>query len=59
MAKISDELLAILRCPVTNTPLHQEGEELISEGTGTDGLVLRYTIEEGIPLLLRPEQLAS
>lgn len=58
MAKINEDLLATLRCPVTNTKLRQEGDELVSEGKGADGQPLRYLIDEGIPLLLRPEQLS-
>ncbi|MDQ0279218.1 uncharacterized protein YbaR (Trm112 family) [Arthrobacter silviterrae] len=58
MAKISDELLSVLRCPVTGSTLVQEGAELVSTQPGPDGKPLRYSVEEGIPLLLRPEQLA-
>ncbi|WP_113717109.1 MULTISPECIES: hypothetical protein [Arthrobacter] len=57
MAKMSDELLSVLRCPVTGSTLVQEGGELRTTAPGPDGLPLRYTIDEGIALLLRPEQL--
>ena len=59
MAKISVDLLSVLRCPVTASRLVQEGNELLSTVPGPDGQPLRYAIDEGIPLLLRPEQLAG
>ncbi|MBT2520455.1 Trm112 family protein [Arthrobacter sp. ISL-28] len=59
MPKISPELLSVLRCPVTGSALTQEGEELVSTATGENGEKLRYAIEDGIPLLLRPELLAA
>ncbi|MFP3578611.1 Trm112 family protein [Arthrobacter sp. fls2-241-R2A-200] len=59
MPKVSPELLSILRCPVTGSPLVQEGEELVSTEPGADGEKLRYTMEDGIPLLLPPELLAA
>lgn len=59
MAKISEDLLAILRCPVTRSPLTQVGDELVSTTNGTDGVPLRYALDEGIALLLRPEQTSS
>lgn len=58
MVNISSDLLEILRCPVTKSPLVQQGEELVSTTAGPDGEPLRYSIDEGIALLLRPEQLA-
>lgn len=39
--------LAMLRCPVTRSPLRQVGDELVSEVGG-----LRYPIEAGIAILL-------
>ncbi|MFJ4208685.1 Trm112 family protein [Paenarthrobacter sp. NPDC089675] len=59
MPKVSPELLSILRCPVTGSPLVQEGEELVSTEAAADGEKLRYGIEDGIPLLLPPELLAA
>lgn len=56
MAKVSDELLAILRCPVTKASLVQEGSFLVSTAAAPDGTTPRYSIEEGILLLLRPDQ---
>ena len=58
MARLTAELLAVLRCPVTRTPLVQDGDELVSTGTGPDG-VLRYRLEEDIPVLLPQEQTTS
>ncbi|MBT2584637.1 Trm112 family protein [Arthrobacter sp. ISL-95] len=59
MPKVSPELLSILRCPVTGSPLVQEGDELVSTDAAPDGEKLRYSIEDGIPLLLPPELLAA
>lgn len=59
MAKINESLLAVLRCPVTGSRLVQEGEELVSTANGEDGKPLRYSIDEGIVLLLRPEQITA
>jgi uncharacterized protein len=59
MAKINPDLLSILRCPVTRSPLVQEGEELVSTAVGDSGGKLRYPIQDGIPLLLPPELLQA
>ncbi|MET3720308.1 MULTISPECIES: Trm112 family protein [unclassified Arthrobacter] len=59
MAKISPDLLSVLRCPVTGSPLVQEGEELVSTAAGDAGGKLRYPIQDGIPLLLPPELLQA
>ncbi|GAC1381645.1 MAG: hypothetical protein NVSMB43_22800 [Pseudarthrobacter sp.] len=59
MAKISPELLSVLRCPVTGSPLVQEGEELVSTAAGESAVLLRYPIQDGIPLLLPPELLQA
>ena len=59
MPKIRPELLSVLRCPVTGSPLIQEGEELVSTAAGESGVKLRYAIEDGIPLLLPPELLQA
>jgi uncharacterized protein len=55
MPKISPDLLSVLRCPVTGSPLVQEGDELVSTAAGASGEKLRYAIEDGIPLLLPPD----
>ncbi len=57
MPHVRDELLAVLRCPVTKASLVQEGDDLVSTVAGPGGSVLRYRIVDGIVLLLRPEQL--
>jgi uncharacterized protein YbaR (Trm112 family) len=59
MPKISPELLSVLRCPVTGSPLVQEGEELIATVADESGVKPRYAIEDGIPLLLPPELLGA
>ena len=59
MPKISPELLSVLRCPVTGSPLVQDGEELVTTAAGPAGVKLRYAIEDGIPLLLPPELLPA
>lgn len=47
---ISPELLKILRCPLTKSPLRVEGDRLVAERGG-----LRYPIRHGIPVLLMEE----
>lgn len=59
MANIREDLMAILRCPVTGSTLVQVGNELRSTANGPDGVPLHYPIDEGIALLLRPEQITS
>lgn len=59
MPKISPELLSVLRCPVTGSPLVQDGDELVTTAAGAAGEKLRYPIEDGIPLLLPPELLPA
>jgi hypothetical protein len=59
MPHVRDELLAVLRCPVTKASLVQEGDELVSTVAGPGGSTLRYRIVDGILLLLRAEQLAD
>ena len=47
---IDPEILKIMRCPLTRSPLSQEGDELVGEVGG-----LRYPIRDGIPVLLIDE----
>ena len=47
---IDPQLLAILRCPLTRSKLHQEGDFLISEIGG-----LAYPVRDGIPVMLVEE----
>jgi len=45
--------LAILRCPLTRSPLEQHGNALVA--TQPQGAGLRYPIRDGIPILLMDE----
>ncbi|MDQ0259321.1 Trm112 family protein [Sinomonas atrocyanea] len=54
MPNLSPSLLDILRCPVTGSPLVQEGDSLVATAPGPDGTTPRYAIEDGIPVLLAP-----
>lgn len=47
---VDPELLSILRCPLTRSPLRQEGDWLIAEVGG-----LRYPVRDGIPVMLVEE----
>ncbi|MEX2214299.1 MAG: Trm112 family protein [Phycisphaeraceae bacterium] len=47
---IDPDLLKILVCPLTRSPLKLEGEELVAEAGG-----LRYPIRNGIPVMLIDE----
>jgi uncharacterized protein len=59
MPKLSPELLSVLRCPVTGSPLVQDGDELVSTSADESGQKPRYRIEDGIPLLLPRELLPA
>lgn len=48
--KLDPGLLEILVCPLTRSPLRQEGDELVAEIGG-----LRYPIRDGIPVFLIEE----
>ncbi len=48
--QIDPELLKLLRCPLTHSPLRQEGDYLISEVGG-----LAYPVRDGIPVMLAEE----
>ena len=48
--EVDTDLLEILRCPVTRSRLHQEGDFLIAE-VGE----LAYPVREGIPVMLAEE----
>jgi uncharacterized protein YbaR (Trm112 family) len=59
MNAIDPQLLEILVCPLTRSPLHEEPGFLVSQVGG-----LRYPIRDGIPVLLidqaqLPEGIAS
>jgi uncharacterized protein YbaR (Trm112 family) len=47
---VEPDLLSILRCPITHSKLHQEGDFLVAEVGG-----LRYPVREGIPVMLAEE----
>ena len=47
---IDPQLLQILRCPLTLSPLRQEGDFLIAEVGG-----LMYPVRDGIPVMLIEE----
>ncbi len=56
---LDPEVLRVFRCPLTRSPMIQEGNELVAEVGG-----LRYPINDGIPILLideakLPEGIAS
>jgi uncharacterized protein YbaR (Trm112 family) len=48
--QLRPEILAILRCPLTRSPLRQDGDWLIAEVGG-----LAYPVRDGIPVML-PEE---
>jgi uncharacterized protein YbaR (Trm112 family) len=47
---VDPDLLEILRCPLTRSPLRQDGDWLIAEVGG-----LSYPVREGIPVMLIEE----
>jgi uncharacterized protein len=47
---LDPELLGLLRCPLTRSPLRQEGDYLIAEVGG-----LAYKVRDGIPVMLVEE----
>jgi hypothetical protein len=49
---MTEELLALLVCPVTRTPLwwDEERQELVSEAAG-----LAYPVRDGVPVMLVEE----
>ncbi|MBP3043935.1 hypothetical protein KKR91_04845 [Arthrobacter jiangjiafuii] len=54
MAKLSADIMAVLRCPVTGSALEEEDGWLVSTVPDASGARLRYALEEGIPVLLAP-----
>ncbi|GAA1119743.1 hypothetical protein [Arthrobacter flavus] len=59
MSPISPDLLAVVRCPVTGSTLVDKGDFLVSSVTDSTGNPVHYSIDEGIPVLLRPELLVA
>lgn len=47
---VDPELLDLLRCPLTRSPLRQEGDFLVAEVGG-----LAYPVRDGIPVMLVEE----
>jgi uncharacterized protein YbaR (Trm112 family) len=50
MTQITPELLSILRCPLTRSPLTVEGDFLVAQIGG-----LRYPVRDGIPVMIIEE----
>lgn len=50
---LSPDILAVLRCPLTRSPLRLEGDWLVAEQP--QGAGLRYPIKDSIPVLLMDE----
>ena len=57
MPKISPELLSVLRCPVTGSPLVQDGEELVTTAACEDVGLTEH--EEVIAFHLEQAHLAA
>jgi len=53
MDTLAPLILSLYRCPLTRSPLRQEGDWLIAERP--EGAGLRYPIRDGIPVLLMGE----
>ena len=51
--EIPQALLSVMCCPLTRSPLHQEGDFLVAEEP--NGAGLRYPIRDGIPVMLIDE----
>lgn len=51
--KLDDELLSMLVCPLTRSPLQQVGDTLVA--IAPPGAGLAYPIREGLPVLLVDE----
>ena len=47
---VDPALLSVLVCPLTRSPLRQEGDTLVAEKP--EGAGLRYPVREGIPVML-------
>lgn len=47
---VDPALLELLVCPLTRSPLRQEGDALVAERP--EGAGLRYPVREGIPVML-------
>lgn len=47
---VDADLLELLRCPLTRSRLHQDGDYLVAETGG-----LAYPVRDGIPVMLMEE----
>ncbi len=54
MVRLTADLMAVLRCPVTGSALEQDDTGLVSTEPDAGGNLVRYVLEEGIPVLLAP-----
>ncbi|MCC3266623.1 hypothetical protein MUG94_04725 [Arthrobacter gengyunqii] len=52
MVRLTADLMAVLRCPVTGSPLEQGDAGLVSTAPDASGHLVRYVLDEGIPVLL-------
>ncbi len=59
MATLTADLMSVLRCPVTGSPLEEVNGELVSTAPDAGGQRVRYVLEEGIPVLLPPASAAA
>lgn len=59
MAHISPQLIDILRCPVTGSTVTLDNEELVASAADARGNTPRYSLHEGIPVMLRPTSTAG
>ena len=59
MATLTADLMAVLRCPVTGSPLEEVNGELVSTAPDAGGNLVHYVLEEGIPVLLAPASSAA
>ena len=54
MVRLTADMMAVLRCPVTRSALEQKDGWLVSTAPDASGTPVRYALEEGIPVLLAP-----
>ncbi|MET4059003.1 uncharacterized protein YbaR (Trm112 family) [Arthrobacter sp. UYP6] len=59
MVRLTADIMAVLRCPVTGSALEQVDGELVSAVPDASGNLVRYVLEEGIPVLLAPSATAA
>ena len=59
MVRLTADMMAVLRCPVTGSALEQVDGGLVSTAPDAKGNLVRYELVEGIPVLLAPEGFAA